>query len=183
MENWDVIYKNNASKLLGICRRYVRDEQQAEDLMHNAFITAINKINTYSGKGVFDGWLRKIVVNTVLLYLRQNKKMMFSDNEPSENQLGVAEGAEAEETQRKTIEEAGFTQEELLEVVELLPEHHKVVFNLYVIDGYTHNEIGELLHISGGTSKSHLARARKKIQQLLFEKAQLKTKNSHQKNF
>jgi RNA polymerase sigma factor (sigma-70 family) len=181
MENWDVIYKNNASKLLGVCRRYVRDEQLAEDLMHNAFITAINKINTYSGKGVFEGWLRKIVVNTVLLYLRDSKKMQFSENEPLENQVEVTLESDVEETQKKVIEEAGFSQQELLEVVDQLPLHHKTVFNLYVIDGYTHNEIGELLKISGGTSKSHLARARKKIQQLLFEKAMLKTETSIKK--
>lgn len=182
MENWDVIYKNNASKLLGVCRRYVKDEQLAEDLLHNAFITAMNKINTYSGKGVFEGWLRKIVVNTVLLYLRDSKKMQFSENEPLENQVEVTLESDVEETQKKVIEEAGFSQQELLEVVDQLPLHHKTVFNLYVIDGYTHNEIGEMLKISGGTSKSHLARARKKIQQLLFEKAMLKTETSIKKN-
>lgn len=176
MEKWDVIYKNNASKLLGICRRYVKDEHQAEDLMHNSFITAINKVNTYSGKGAFEGWLRKIVINTALLYLRESKKMQFSENEAVEDQVNLYEDEAAEETQRKAIEEAGFNREELLEVVDLLPEHHKVVFNMYVIDGYTHNEIGQMLNISGGTSKSHLARARKKIQQLLFEKAQKKIK-------
>lgn len=182
MENWDVIYKNNASKLLGVCRRYVKDEQLAEDLMHNAFITAMNKISTYSGKGIFEGWLRKIVVNTVLLYLRDSKKMQFSENEPLENQVEVTLESDVEETQKKVIEEAGFSQQELLEVVDQLPLHHKTVFNLYVIDGYTHNEIGEMLKISGGTSKSHLARARKKIQQLLFEKASLKSELSIKKN-
>ena len=182
METWDIIYKNNASKLLGICRRYVRDEQQAEDLMHNAFIAAINKIHTYSGTGAVEGWLRRLVINTALLYLRENKKMLFSDSEPVENQAAADEADGAEETQRKVVEEAGFSREELLEAVDILPEHHKVVFNLYVIDGYTHNEIGEILNISGGTSKSHLARARKKIQQLLFEKAKMKSEKNYQKN-
>lgn len=182
MENWDVIYKNNASKLLGVCRRYIKDEQLAEDLMHNAFITAMNKISTYSGIGAFEGWLRKIVVNTVLLYLRDSKKMQFSDNEPLENQSDTELESDVDETQKKVIEDAGFSQQELLEIVDLLPIHHKTVFNMYVIDGYTHNEIGEMLKISGGTSKSHLARARKKIQQLLFEKAKLKTQTSI-KNF
>lgn len=181
MENWDVIYKNNASKLLGVCRRYIKDEQLAEDLMHNAFITAINKISSYSGVGAFEGWLRKIVVNTVLLYLRDSKKMQFSDNEPLENQSDTEAESDAEQTQKRVIEEAGFSQQELLEIVDELPVHHKTVFNLYVIDGYTHNEIGEMLKISGGTSKSHLARARKKIQQLLFEKAKLKTEMSTKK--
>lgn len=173
MEQWNVIYKNNAPRLLGICRRYVKDVQLAEDLMHNAFITAMDKIATFSGKGAFEGWLRRIVINTVLLYLRQSKKMQFSDNEPTEYTSGLLqqEEQEAEHTQRKAIENANFSKEQLLEVVDMLPNHHKVVFNLYVIDGYTHNEIGELLSISPGTSKSHLARARKKIQQLLYEKA------------
>ncbi|MGB3946735.1 MAG: sigma-70 family RNA polymerase sigma factor [Bacteroidia bacterium] len=174
MENWDVIYKNNASKLLGVCRRYINDEQLAEDLMHNAFITAMNKISTYSGSGLFEAWLRKIVVNTVLLYLRESKKMQISDTEQIENHPISDSETESEQTQKKIIEEAGFSQQELLEIVDKLPLHHKTVFNLYVIDGYTHNEIGDLLKISGGTSKSHLARARKKIQELLLEKAKRK---------
>jgi RNA polymerase sigma factor (sigma-70 family) len=180
MERWDTIYKNNASKLLGICRRYVKDEQLAEDLMHNAFITAISKVNTFSGKGIFEGWLRKIVINTALLHLRQNKKMSFSESDPIENYQEVVNVEEAEETQRSIIEKANFNQEELLEVVDQLPGHHKVVFNLYVIDGYTHNDIGEMLNISSGTSKSHLARARKKIQQLLYEKAMSMKENNYQ---
>ncbi|MES2592680.1 MAG: RNA polymerase sigma factor [Bacteroidota bacterium] len=175
MEEWDTIYKNNASKLLGVCRRYVKDHELAEDLMHNAFITAINKSETYSGKGLFEGWLRKITINTVLLYLRKNKNTLISERDSIENYSEMAqEDKDVTETQRHVIEEANFSRDELLEVVDLLPEHHKMVFNLYVVDGYKHKEIGEMLNISAGTSKSHLARARKKIQQLLFEKAKKK---------
>ena len=177
MEQWDTIYKNSASKMLGVCRRYVKDSQQAEDLMHNAFMTAMSKADTYSGKGLFEGWLRKIVINTALLYLRKNKNAVISENSLVENYSEpVEEDEELAETQRNSIEEANFSQQELLEVIDQLPDHHKSVFNLYVIDGYKHKEIGKMLNISQGTSKSHLARARKKIQQLLFERAKNKDK-------
>jgi len=164
--------------MLGVCRRYVKDSQQAEDLVHNAFMTAMSKADTYSGKGLFEGWLRKIVINTALLYLRKNKNAVISENSLVENYSEpVEEDEELAETQRNTIEEANFSQQELLEVIDQLPDHHKSVFNLYVIDGYKHKEIGKMLNISPGTSKSHLARARKKIQQLLFERAENKEKN------
>ena len=144
MEQWDTIYKNNASKMLGVCRRYVKDNQQAEDLMHNAFMTAMSKVDTYSGKGLFEGWLRRIAVNTALMFLRNNKKSAVSENEQIENYSEpVQEVGCSEETQRNIIEEAGFNKQELLEVVDLLPDHHKMVFNLYVIDGYSHKEIGK----------------------------------------
>lgn len=163
--------------MLGVCRRYVKDSQQAEDLVHNAFMTAMSKADTYSGKGLFEGWLRKIVINTALLYLRKNKNAVISENSLVENYSEpVEEDEELAETQRNSIEEANFSQQELLEVIDQLPDHHKSVFNLYVIDGYKHKEIGKMLNISQGTSKSHLARARKKIQQLLFERAKNKDK-------
>lgn len=175
MEEWNAVYKNNAPRLLGICRRYVKDTHLAEDLMHNAFITAMNKAHTFSGKGTFEGWLRQIVINTALQHLRKNKTTLFSDNEPVENYSeALLNEADSEETQRQQIEAAGFSQQELLEGIDMLPDHHKIVFNLYVVDGYKHKEIGEMLNISPGTSKSHLARARKKLQQILFEKAKNK---------
>ena len=177
MEEWDSIYKNNAPKLLGICRRYIKDSEEAEDVMHNAFITAMNKVDTYSGSGSFEGWLRKITINTALLHLRNNKKFIILENEPIEEYSETAHEEElSSETQRDFIEGAGFSKEELLEAIDQLPVHHKTVFNLYVIDGYKHKEIGPMLNISPGTSKSHLARARKKIQQLLFGKAEEKNK-------
>jgi RNA polymerase sigma factor (sigma-70 family) len=184
MEQWDTIYVNNSSKMLGVCRRYVKDIQLAEDLMHNAFITAMSKIDSYSGQGKFEGWLRKIVINTALLHLRKNKNGIISEKELNENYSEtIQEEESSSESKRNTIEEANLSKEELLEVVDQLPEHHKMVFNLYVIDGYKHTQIGQMLNISSGTSKSHLARARKKIQQLLFEKAKNKKDNENKKSF
>jgi len=168
---WDKTYKENAPKMIGICRRYVIDREIAEDLMQDAFITAMQKFDTFSRKGHFDAWLRKIAVNKALMYLRhQNAQKIHDDvwQHESENQ-------EMDEPNlndvRAVVEYADFTEVELLGIIDQLPEHHRLVFNMYVIDNYTHVQIGKELNISAGTSKSHLARARKKVQQLLLEKA------------
>jgi RNA polymerase sigma factor (sigma-70 family) len=188
MESWDNIYKENAPKLIGICRRYVKDNQLAEDLVHEAFIIAMDKSNTYSGKGTFEGWLRRIVINTALQHLRKNKNVVFAKSDDvleyhAEQSQDKHESENAPESQRNIIENVNFSQQELLETIDELPEHHKAVFNLYVIDEYTHKEIGELLNISPGTSKSHLARARKKLQQMLFEKSKQKKEDKDRKGF
>lgn len=169
---WDTTYKNNIGKLIGTCYRYVQNRQLAEDLAHDAFITAINKANTYKGNGQFEAWLRRVVVNTALMHLRKKHADLYTDD------LTMHENKAMElhdnEHEKGWIQQADFSREELLEAITFLPEHHKLVFNLYVIDGYTHQQIGNELGISAGTSKSHLARARKKLQQILNEKAQEK---------
>jgi len=168
-EFWEKAYIENAPKMKGVCRRYVSDNAIAEDLMHDAFLTAINKYYSYTGKGSFEAWLRKISVNTALMYLRdKNSKKLKEDLMQNENQF--MEEANIDNI-RGVIEQADFSDRDLLETIDKLPEHHKLVFNLHVIDNFTHVQIGKELNISAGTSKSHLARARKKIQQLLYEKA------------
>lgn len=163
---WDKIYKANSSRMLGICRRYVKNIKIAEDLMHEAFLTAITKYKQYSGLGSFNGWLRKIVINTALMYLR-NEKLRTS------KELLIEEDIFEEELPndiKREIDEANFSKDDLLTVIDNLPEHHKLVFNLYVIDDYSHKQISKELNISIGTSKSHLSRARRKIQQELIKK-------------
>jgi len=168
---WDIAYRDNAPALLGVLRRYVRDVSIAQDLLHEVFITAIDKYDSYTGKGSFEGWLYRITTNTALTYLRNERNRQVSaeailsvmDDENTDN--------EHVDEARAIIEAAGFSGEELLAVIDRLPEHHKLVFNMYVMDDFSHKQIGTELHISPGTSKSHLARARKKIQQILYEDA------------
>jgi RNA polymerase sigma factor (sigma-70 family) len=168
---WEKAYKENASKMKGVCHRYVSDNEIAEDLMHDAFLTAINKHTSYKGIGSFEAWLRKITVNTALMYLREKKsKNINADLMQNENEYQTIEEMNVGNI-RDVVEQADFSDTELIETIDKLPEHHKLVFNLYVIDNFTHVQIGKELNISSGTSKSHLARARKKIQQLLYEKA------------
>jgi RNA polymerase sigma factor (sigma-70 family) len=156
--------------MIGVCYRYTGNRQLAEDLAHDAFLKAIDKAGSFKGDGVFEGWLRKVVVNHVLTYIRDQKRnqsvyelIRYESEVVDENSVtpDLPEGAE-------------FSVQELLDVINDLPEHHRLVFNLYVIDDFKHAQIAELLGITEGTSKSHLARARKKIRQLLAQKAKQK---------
>lgn len=178
---WEKTYKENAPTMIGVCYRYVQNKEIAEDLMQDAFLTAINKSETYSGKGSFNGWLRKIAVNTALMYLRNEKSKKHGDDLML-NELEYQNMDEPRARNIKTVvEEAEFSEAELLDVINSLPEHHRLVFNMYVIDNYTHVQIGKELNISVGTSKSHLARARKKIQKLLHQKALERTQEPKKK--
>jgi RNA polymerase sigma factor (sigma-70 family) len=173
-EFWEKAYRENAPKILGICRRYVSDHAVAEDLMHDSFLIALSKSESYSGKGSFEAWLRKIAVNNALMYLRRNNIKRINIDLMLDDNMDQTMDEPNAESIRNVIEQAEFSTMELLEVIDHLPEHHRLVFNLYVIDNYSHAQISKELNISPGTSKSHLARARKKIQLLLYQKALMK---------
>ena len=176
---WETIYQEQIGRMIGICYRYVANRQVAEDLAHDAFISAIKNSGSFKGKGKFEAWLRRIVVNVALQYLRdQKKKKVFDDwmlNKSAEMETPYDITSEDITTQ------ADFSKEELLDAANSLPEHHRLVFNLYVIDRFTHEQIGEELRISPGTSKSHLARARKKLREILYKKATEKLKSNDRK--
>lgn len=175
--NWESIYIKEAPKLLAVCRRYVKDLQKAEDLMHDAFLTAIKKQDQYAGKGAIGAWLRRVTVNTVLMYLRKEKGVLELLDNDVEGKISVFEKEEPQDA-KSLILAAKFENADLLAAIDALPAHHKIVFNLYVFEEFKHKEIGQKLNISAGTSKSHLARARKKIQKTLAEKAaEMKKKN------
>lgn len=169
---WTKKYKQNIGKMIGVCYRYVLDRDLAEDLAHDAFLKAIENADSFKGFGRFDAWLMRITVNTALHYLRDNRSQNVgcSSAEELENMPDQEEGDN--DGMMATIMKADFTQEEIVEAIGQLPEHHRVVFNLYVFDHCTHKQIAELRGISENTSKSHLARARKELQQILFNKTQ-----------
>ena len=173
---WDIAYRDNAPALLGVLRRYVKDVSVAQDLLHEVFITAIDKYDGYTGKGSFEGWLYRIAVNTALMHLRNERNRQVA----ADAVLSVMDDDDTDDKQadniRTAIEAAEFTGEELISAIDRLPEHHKLVFNMYVMEDFSHKQIAAELHISPGTSKSHLARARKKIQQFLYEDAMNRTK-------
>lgn len=164
---WEKVYSKNASMMLGVCRMYIANNEIAEDIMQDSFIRAIEKFDTYKNKGCFEGWLRKIAVNCSLMYLRQKKY--------ESKQFGKMEKEIESDTQSNVSENiiamADFSTADLTDAIDMLPEHHKLVFNLYVIDNYSHSQIAQELNISVGTSKSHLARARKKIKKILHKEA------------
>jgi len=145
--------------MLGLCRRYVNDVSEAEMVMITGFLKVFDKIDQYSGEGSFEGWIRRIMVNESLLYIRKNKGMYievdieYADQEPNYelayNNLEVAD---------------------LLKLISTLPIGYRTVFNMFAIEGYSHQEIAKELSISENTSKSQLSRARKMLQKQIIEK-------------
>jgi len=165
--NWQKIYQDYSPKLLGICRRYIVELQTAEDILQDSFIMAIQKNHQLKDEKVLLGWLKKIVVNNALQYLRKNSKDIFVSTEISEIPDTHKEmNTSAQE--EKHILAYDFTREELLRSIDSLPPHHKSVFNLYCIENHSHTEIAQLLGINVNTSKSHLLRAKKSIQNYLI---------------
>lgn len=159
---WEKAYRQNINKLIGVGYRYTTDREIAEDLAHDAFLLAYEKVGEFEGKGPFEAWLRRIMVNQCLQYLRDQQKQKYITDYLQH---------EVENNEESTYEEKqDFSEAALLAVINQLPEHHKMVFNLYVIDGFSHAQIANELGISEGTSKSHLARARKRIKELLNQK-------------
>jgi RNA polymerase sigma factor (sigma-70 family) len=153
------LYDTFSSKMYGICCRYVKNSMEAEDVLITAFTKILDRIGQFKKEGSFEGWIRRIVVNEALTYLRRNRSMYLetdlevANREPDYNSL--SDHLEAEE---------------LLQMITELPSGYRVVFNLYAIDGYSHKEIAEQLGISENTSKSQLSRARVYLQKLLQER-------------
>lgn len=109
MITWEHIYENNAAKLKGVCRRYVKSDEVAEDIMHDAFEIAMQKVESYSGKGSFDGWLYKITVNTALQHLRNNKNTVNKTDELIDYHFNKEKEEEAvSESKKSQIHQADF---------------------------------------------------------------------------
>lgn len=141
------LYQLYAGKLFTICLKYSKNYADAEDVLHDAFMTIFSKIGQYNYKGSFEGWIKRITINTALQRYRGTAVFELVKEELVED-----EPVEVDDT---TVT-VGF----LLECVQQLPDRYRLVFNLYVLDGYSHREIASMLAISEGTSKSNLARAR-----------------------
>lgn len=168
-----IVYERYAGKMLGVCLRYAANRAEAEDLLHDGFVTAFGKVKQFKNKGSFEGWLQRIMVNTALMHLRsKSKEQGRVPFEEIEWQIADEQEDEAySESAIQTVQKASFTKEEILEQVASLPEGFRVVFNLYAIEQMKHKEIAKTLGISTGTSKSQLFHARKQIQKALYHKA------------
>ena len=141
------LYKLMAPKLFAVCLKYSRNRADAEDNLQDGFLLIFNKIGQFQFKGSFEGWAKRVMVNSVLQkYRTEGIFEIVSENMPEE--------ADVE------IETEDISMDFLMGIIQQLPDRYRMVFNLYVIDGYSHKEIAEMLNITDGTSKSNLARAR-----------------------
>lgn len=168
--NWNDIYTKTSPKLLGICRRYIKDVATAEDIVQDSFIVAIQKEDTLKDKSALQGWLSRIVINMAIHHLKEVKKINFSTHQDYEIVDSNTVMNTIEIDAKSILLSADLERDDILAAIDRLPEHHKSVFNMYVIDQFSHSEISKILHISAGTSKSHLSRARKAIQLFLLER-------------
>jgi len=151
----EILYKKYATKLKGICLRYSRTEFEAEDIFQEAFVKVFHNIKKYDFKGSFEGWIKRIVLNTAIDHYKKNYSLL--------NILPIEQISEDNEASYSDI--LGYLSiEEILKIVQKLPEGYRLIFNMYAVDGYSHKEISEMLNISSGTSKSQLSKARKMIQ-------------------
>ena len=173
---WTRKYRRHIAAMIGVCYRYVPDRETAEDLAHDAFLRAMEKADTLRLTESFSHWLTRITVNIALSYLRERGRMTFVDAERIPDEPPQSDGDIPPETMLEAIRQADFTREEILEAVAELPEHHRTVLNLYVFEKLTHNQIAEMLGIPANTSKSHLMRARKELQMILFNKSKRKNR-------
>jgi RNA polymerase sigma-70 factor (ECF subfamily) len=146
------IYKLFSGTLFSICLKYSRNRAEAQDTLHDAFIIVFKKIEQYKHKGSFEGWLKRVTVTTALQKFRSK---------------GVLEIVNEEQIEDVSLEidEEQVSLDFLLKIIQELPDRYRLVFNLYVLDGFSHNEVAEMLSISSGTSKSNLARARHILKQ------------------
>lgn len=153
----ELLYRAYATTLFGICLKYSNSKAEAEDNLHDSFMTIYEKIGQFKNKGSFEGWMKRITVNTVLQKYRKEEYLnLVSDN-----------------TQEEITVESAYSDislQTLLGYVRELPSKYRATFNLYVLDGYSHKEISELLGTSVGTSKSNLSRARILLKQKIETK-------------
>ena len=149
------LYDHFAPKMFGVCKRYIKGKEDAEDLLIEALFKAIDKIHSFNNKGSFEGWVRRIVVNECLMFLRKKHPLRVS--------------IEVHPTDAPTHQHivAHLEAQDILNLLDQLPTGYRTVFNLYVVEGYKHREIAEELGISINTSKSQLILAKRKMQELL----------------
>jgi len=146
------IYAKHAPKMLSICRQYIKDLHLAEDVMITAFMKVFTNLKNFEHKGSFEGWIRRIMVNECISYIRVQKKVGFLEDEYY-----------IEDTFNNI--ESHFSVDDIQSLIDSLPDGYKMVFNLYCIEGFKHQEIAKMLGINEGTSKSQLSHARKMLQE------------------
>lgn len=146
------LYKMHAPKMLSICRYYIKDLQHAEEAMLNGFLKVFTNINKFKNEGSFEGWIRRIITREAISFLRQKKQIEF-----------VTDAIEVAHDYTNNIE-SEIEVEDIQKMIDALPDGYKIVFNMFAIEGYKHQEIATLLNISVGASKSQLFKARKMLQ-------------------
>lgn len=145
-----MLFEKFAPKMLGVCLRYAKNSEQAEDILQDGFVKVFTKLSKYSGEGSLEGWIRRIIVNTALDDIRKNVKF--------QNSVSVDDVDYKLDVDSHILE--GLMAEDLMLIINDMPAGYKVVFNMFAIEGFSHKEIAVQLNVSENTSKSQYSRAR-----------------------
>lgn len=154
-----VLYDRLAPRMFSLCIRYVGDRDLAQDMLQEGFITLFTRLDSYKGKGSFEGWARKIFVTTVLMELRRKDTLKMTED------LESVRGMKTEVTSQ--MQNIGY--KDLMRLISELPPGFRTVFNMYAIEGFSHKDIGDMLGISETTSRTQLSRARTWLQNKIKE--------------
>lgn len=149
------LFDRYSPKMFGVCRRYVKNQEDAEDVMVEGFYKVLANIDKFKGNGSFEGWIRRIMVNQALMFLRKNNNFKLS--------VEISNVV----IKANPVVEDNLAAQDILNLLSHLPTGYRTVFNMYVIEGYKHREIGEILGISINTSKSQLILAKKRLRELV----------------
>lgn len=160
----EILYRLFAPKMYGVCLRFARNTLEADDILQEGFIKVFSYLENYRHEGSLEGWIRRIMINTAINFYKSRYK------ELAETRI---ENAEISDSEVGDVLDKIST-DELLNIIQKLPEGYRMVFNLYIIEGYSHQEIAKMLNISENTSKSQLSRARMSLQQKIVQR---KSKN------
>ncbi len=152
----EALYQSYSRRMMAVCLRYTKSRFEAEDIFQEAFVKVFKNVNAYQG-GSFEGWMRRIFVNTALTHYQRNRRY----HEQSDYDDIQESHPSGEDVLSK------INSQQLLGLINSLPEGYRVVFNLYAVEGFTHREIGEMLGISEGTSKSQLSKAKSQLRSML----------------
>jgi RNA polymerase sigma-70 factor (ECF subfamily) len=152
-----LLYERYAPKMLAVCMRYFRTREEAQDALQDGFIKVFTNIGSFRGDGSLEGWIRRIMVNTSLNLYRNNLKRMYH-LDVDDAQVQIAD---------VSVDFDRFNVEDIMRLVQKLPDGYRIVFNMYDIDGYSHKEIAAKLSISVNTSKSQLLKARRHLKKEL----------------
>ena len=166
----ELLYRRHAAKLYAVCLQYSGNDEEARDILQEGFIKIFENLVNYKHEGSFEGWMRRIMVNTALEKYRSKHNLYRVDD--------IDQIPEPDATPDNE-DYAGLEASDLMDIIRELPPKYRMVFNLYAIEGYTHKEISSIVNISEGTSKSNLSRARVILQRRVGSYTGLKKKSSN----
>ncbi len=150
------LYTSFSGKMFGVCLRYAKNRMDAEDLLHEGFLKVLTNLKKYRGEGSFEGWMRRIMINTSINFYRtKTSNFMVHIDEVFDLEISDVDAV------------SRMSEKELVSHIQELPDGYRMIFNMYVVEGYKHKDIAEILNISESTSKTQLLKAKKSLQQKL----------------